>query len=323
MAGDFTTDDMADIFAHHEKSVQPSLALIDKAVERFQPSHIFGLFSGGHDSLTATSIAAMHPRFSAAVHINTGIGIEETRVFVRETCRERGWPLLEYKAAECVHADGSPDPQVYADLVRQHGFPGPPMHSRMYERLKERQLQQLTREHKRELWAVPPDGLPFRLRSKAKDKILLISGCRSEESERRMGHVEPIQERGVKVWVAVIHDWSKANVRAHLHRYGIRRNPVVDKIHKSGECLCGAFARPGELDELAKHFPEAAAKIRELEREVMLKFPWGWEGEPPKWWRQDVADKRAGQRKLFCEPDMTMCHNCERQRGMMLAEEAA
>jgi len=30
----------------------------------------------------------------------------------------------------------------------------------------------------------------------------------------------------------------------------LKRNEVVDLIHKSGECLCGAFAKPGELKRL-------------------------------------------------------------------------
>ena len=51
-----------------------ALAVIDAAVREYRPSHLFALFSGGHDSLTATAITAQHPRFTAAVHINTGIG---------------------------------------------------------------------------------------------------------------------------------------------------------------------------------------------------------------------------------------------------------
>lgn len=62
-------------------SVPNALAVLDEAIETHDPSHVFALFSGGHDSLTATALTAKHPRFTAAVHINTGIGIEETRDF--------------------------------------------------------------------------------------------------------------------------------------------------------------------------------------------------------------------------------------------------
>ena len=73
-----------------------ALSTLSEAVDRFKPKSVFGLFSGGHDSLTATYIASLHPSFTAAVHINTGIGIEATRDFVRNTCANRNWKLLEY-----------------------------------------------------------------------------------------------------------------------------------------------------------------------------------------------------------------------------------
>ena len=37
--------------------------VIDQAVAEHKPSHVFALFSGGHDSLTSTHIAAQHPSF--------------------------------------------------------------------------------------------------------------------------------------------------------------------------------------------------------------------------------------------------------------------
>ena len=66
--------------------------LLTEAVSVHRPAAVFALFSGGHDSLCSTTIASRHPQFTAAVHINPGIGIEETRVFVRETCSRKGWP---------------------------------------------------------------------------------------------------------------------------------------------------------------------------------------------------------------------------------------
>ncbi len=54
--------------------VKQSLALMDEAIELHKPRAVLALFSGGHDSLTATHIAAQHPRFTAAVHINMCVG---------------------------------------------------------------------------------------------------------------------------------------------------------------------------------------------------------------------------------------------------------
>lgn len=291
------------------EKLKKSHAIMDEAIDRFKPVAVYGLFSGGHDSLTATHIAAQHPRFTAAVHINTGIGVPETREFVRETCKREGWPIKEYRAKEDCGQD-------YRKLVLAYGFPGPDHHRKMYNRLKERALRVLIRETKNE-----------RL-----DKVLLVSGCRSQESERRMGHVEPIQLEAARVWTAVIHDWSKHDCNEYIGEQKLPRNPVVDLIHKSGECLCGAYAKPNELKELKVWFPKTAAEIERLEAEVRAAgFPWGWEGRPPKWFLESktgqafmfdmdqhneklVESDRAEDAAPHCPNSMMMCHSCEKQR---------
>ena len=63
---------MQPLYPHLEAK---ALGVLDQSMTRYEPSHLFAMFSGGHDSLTATRIASKHPNFSAAVHINTGIGI--------------------------------------------------------------------------------------------------------------------------------------------------------------------------------------------------------------------------------------------------------
>jgi len=255
------------------------LALIDEAVEKYNPVGVFGLFSGGHDSLCATHLASQHPLFLHAVHINTGIGIEQTREFVRDTCKQQSWRLREYRAQEC-------GAETYEEMVLAHGFPGPFAHRMMYTMLKERALRQLVRDFK-------VGDCP----------LLLVSGARSQESTRRMGTTEPIQKDGRCLWVAAIHDWAKDDCNKYIADKGLDRNEVVDLIHKSGECLCGAFAKRGELAELAMWFPEEARRIAELRDRVWDRFPWGWEDRPPKWW----LDKKHGQEHLF---DMASLHPC-------------
>ncbi len=250
--------------------------LLEEAIIEYVPRKVYALLSGGHDSLCATHLAFSTGLCDAAVHINTGIGIEQTREFVRDTCREQGWPLIEKHAKDCG--------QDYRALVLEYGFPGPPQHTPMYIQLKERALRVVVREAKK----------------KRMDRVMLVSGCRSQESVRRMGTVDPIQkEKGsARVWVAIIHDWSKLECNEYIQEQGLERNPVVDLIHKSGECLCGAFAKTGELKELELWFPETAAQIRELEAEVKAAgFDWGWE--------QGKTYKRE---KIEEAPPL--CHSC-------------
>jgi predicted subunit of tRNA(5-methylaminomethyl-2-thiouridylate) methyltransferase len=164
-----------------EKKIQGALALIDQAVETYKPIAMFAMFamfSGGHDSLTSTHIAARHPLFSGAAHMNTGIGIEQTRKFVRETCKQFGWPLREIRAREDAGQD-------YEKEVLLHGFPGPGAHKIMYSKLKERPLRMLIRETKQ----------------KWRDRVLLVTGIRSEESRIRMGYSEHVRRgEGTVIW---------------------------------------------------------------------------------------------------------------------------
>lgn len=287
-----------------------ALATIDEACDTYGCTKVFGLFSGGDDSLAALRVAMEHPKFVAAVHCNTGIGVQMTTDYVHETCRALRCPLIEYKATENVRADGSPDPQIYEQMVMEYGFPGPTKfgHGKMYVRLKERGIRRLLREH-----------------TDRKEKVVLASGCREEESDRRMGTTKRIQQGEVskegvvreprRVWVNHLHDWSKINTLQLATHHNLERNPIAKLIGRSGECNCGAYAKPGELDQLYS-FPETrplAERILVLEKAVWdAGFPWRWEEGPPAWW---MAEKR-NREKLEAEmtqydPAGPMCAKCE------------
>ncbi len=252
--------------------------LIDEAIQLHNPIAVYGLLSGGDDSMTAVHLAATHPKFNGVIHINTGIGVKETRQHVRETCAHYSWKLWEIRAKEDCGQD-------YVEIVKKYGFPGPGAHAKMYIQLKERCLEFALRNIKK----------GFRRR----DCVLFISGVRSQESDRRMGYVEPIQKDGSMIWVAVIHDFSKTNCLQYLAKNQVKRNPVSQNIHKSGECLCGAFAKAGELEELRFFYPETAAEIDALNVQVAdcgHKRKWG---EAPK--KKPKKIKKAGMLCFSCD----------------------
>jgi 3'-phosphoadenosine 5'-phosphosulfate sulfotransferase (PAPS reductase)/FAD synthetase len=234
--------------------------ILQRAQQEYPPKKTFALFSGGYDSLSVTHWA-MNNGADAVVHVNTGIGIEETRQFVRETCQAYDWPLLEYHP-----------PVSFESLVLKYGFPGPAGHRYMYTFLKERCIRQLVRDHKEHRM----------------DKIHLITGVRLQESQRRMGNAQAIQKNGAQIWVAPFLAKSKADVLRYVQENELPRNPVVDHLHMSGECLCGAYAHKGELEEIRLWYPETAERIEALEREVAeAGFPWRWEDPgPPKGWKK-------------------------------------
>lgn len=249
--------------------------ILADAITLHQPTHVFGLFSGGHDSLCSTHVASQNPAFTAAVHVNTGIGIEETREFVRETCRVQGWPLLEYRAAE----------GTYEKRCARFGMPGGPMqHEYVYHVLKKDQINRLIRDHK----------------AKFHDRVMLVTGVRRAESVRRMRlHPVPVRRDGVKIWVHPNLHWSASDVGDYIAAHGLARNPVVDKLHRSGECLCGALADPRELDEIAYWYPEVAARIKAIEHDCFKR------GLPYRWGRDPSVSIDEAQ------PMLPLCASCQ------------
>lgn len=235
------------------------------------------LFSGGHDSLCAVHMASQHPRFTGDVyHIDTGIGAKYTRGFVNRVCEKFGWRLHVLKSKD-----------TYEKYVSQIGFPGPGRHQFVYNRLKDRCVYEITKG-------------PLRR--------LLITGCRSEESVRRMGHVEPVKvgelvnrkipfnpdkfrlsADGVvthrkatvnrkRIWTAPCHDWSKAEQALYMDEFGLPVNRFKVAVGMSGECGCGCFAAPGEKELWREHAPEVVEKIDRLAvmcRERNLPCEWG------------------------------------------------
>lgn len=212
-------------------------------IAEHRPSHIFGLFSGGHDSLCSTHLASTLPGFSGVIHCNTGIGIEETREYVRETCERFGWRLHE------LHASRN-----YEDLVMDRGgFPsGPQSHNSMLYYLKEKPLREFIQTQKRH----------------RHDRIGLVTGIRTGESRRRMAAAisVPVKREGAKLWINPILDWSDRDKNAYMGAHDLPRNQVTDLLHRSGECLCGALSRREELVEIAGWYPEVAQRIYALEK---------------------------------------------------------
>jgi len=258
-----------------------AVELLESVAAEHNASGIWALFSGGDDSLATAIITARTSRFRGCLHIDTGIGIPETQQFVRETCARQGWPLKVYAARDCG--------QDYEALAIERGFPGPAMHFKMYTRLKERPLRAFIRDHK----------------TYRHDRLVFSTGIRQRESQRRMGHARQVLQQGVIVWANPIYTWSKADC---LDTIGsIPRNPVVELLHMSGECLCGCFAKPDELKEIALWFPHVGERIRALECRVKEAGHDGvWGVRPvPKRKRQPAVLDSAG-RKVG-----PLCQQCE------------
>lgn len=241
------------------------------------------LFSGGHDSICATFIASQHPLFSGEVfHIDTGIGARATRAFVDEVCEEYGWTLRVLKSNA-----------TFERFVTRLGFPGPGSHQWVYNWLKDRCVSQMMKG--------------------AQTGVMLVTGCREQESTRRMGSVKPVKvgelgkngkvRRKKRIWTAPCFDWSDSEQRAFMGHFRLPINPVKDSpLGMSGECFCGAFARPNEIALIRRYAPDVA---EEIDRLTILAETAGtharW-GERP--------DRRRGLVRAKTGP---LCTSCDRR----------
>lgn len=227
--------------------IVPALEIIDRALFESGATQIVPLLSGGHDSISACFVASQHPKFDGCVHhIDTGIGAKATRKFVEDLCSEQGWDLRIYKSS-----------WSYEEFVSRNGFPGPGGHRFVYQAIKERCIRHI-------------------MRTKAPAKVVLLTGARSAESVRRMGHTLPVVhgERSFKtgkvrekrrIWTAPIHNWNTLQQRSFMEQHELPLNPIkTSPLGMSGECFCGAFARPYEIILVRRFAPDVAEEIDRL-----------------------------------------------------------
>ncbi len=230
------------------------------ASENFKTSGIFVGFSGGFDSLVTTHWAMNNIEGCEVFHANTGIGIEKTREFVRETCKKNGWPLTEIRAKEDCGQD-------YDKLVEEYGFPGAGHHYKMFQRLKERPAMKLLRDNK----------------DKRSDNVMLLTGIRKDESKRRAGYKYSVLDfTGNLLWVNPFYYCERSWFSEYIKEHGIEQNPVSKMLGMSGECLCGAYAHKGEMALIKMVCPVTHARLVALEETVKKRHGWGWEDQPPK-----------------------------------------
>lgn len=276
--------------------LRSALMVIDAAFsKKANAQHIAPMFSGGHDSLCACFVASRHSRFAGTVHhINTGIGSKLTRAFVDTVCRDFAWELKVYKSKVS-----------YEDVVRQWGFPGPGGHGLAYARLKDRCVYAITKQFRK--------------------RVALITGCRQQESTRRMGNVvsmvtigETSKKTGKtrnkkRIWTNPCYDWSSQDQRNFMDHFDLPRNPVkMSPLSMSGECFCGAFARPDEISMIRCYAPDVAEEIDRL-TEIAKAH-----GQPSVWGTR--PDKKSGVVVAQTGP---LCNSCDyraRQAGVMFEE---
>jgi 3'-phosphoadenosine 5'-phosphosulfate sulfotransferase (PAPS reductase)/FAD synthetase len=287
-----------------ETMIAAGREVVRLATELFEPVAVVAAFSSGDDSMVSTHFAMSNLPECTVFNMDPMVGLEPSRCHLKAVCDRFRWPL-EIRQA---HAEGPPkntrksgkfapfDPKVlpagrwtdgdryYEEWCLNFGFPGrgKPQHARMYQRLKERPLRRMLKTH----------GA-----SKAKNKVLVISGVRHDESAVRAGYKRAFAEGYFgDVWVNPFYHQTAAHFEAYRQEFGLPRNPVKRACGISGECCCGTFGSGAERAAYRTVDPAFADYLDGLERRVVGNgFPWVWGESPPDWWK----DERKGQGFLF------------------------
>lgn len=205
---------------------------------------VAALVSGGRDSVTMLHVMREH--LTHIVFADTGTGVTVTREFIRKVASDTGLPFIEARAPRAEDS--------YDVMVRERGFPGPGMHGKMYNRLKERAFRQARRE-------LITDGRTQR--------VIFVAGRRRSESARRATVPELEREDSV-VFCSPMVLWTRPDLNAYGRLHDVPVNPVYEMLHLSGECLCGCFAQEGEREWTFGCLPDdpAIRRLRALEDEL-------------------------------------------------------
>ena len=247
----------------------------------------FALFSGGNDSVVSTHVAYDEYDIDYTVYLDTNTGVDENLEHVKNVCASYGWDLAVLSSPVTLKEFA-----LGTETRSEYGFPGPGSHSWAYNLLKHRQLRSL---------ASHVDGEPK-----------YYTGIRQHESDRRMRHVNGEESEGEKwTWIAVVHDWRDSAMDKYREEHDLPTNPVAEKIGRSGDCYCGAYAhRDSELAELEAHYPDHAEWLKRVEEEVQDEIGtdedyayWGFGGLSEKELRAKMANDDMAQ--------MSLCSSCD------------
>lgn len=226
----------------------------------------YALFSGGKDSFAVAKQLQLHGMLLGCVAIDTTISVPEWRSNIETLCTKHGFPLQVIRT-----------PFSFERFVRTYGFPGPAIHSYAMNRLK---------------------GRAIRVLRKQSPGIILASGVRKHESQRRFRNVKGGESvfEGLRV-IAPLYDWTDDQVWAFVREHGYERPDVYSRLQISGDCLCGAFAREGEDEALRFWYPEMAQYLDDLRCLVPAEKPcqWGWGCKSKR------KAKRGGERVICVE----------------------
>lgn len=209
------------------------LELIDDLVPEHKP---VVMWSGGKDGRVVLEECLKRERVDSVFYIRTNTGVQVTEDFIKDTLQSLGIRL---------HIrEPTPHAFVYVAICLEIGFPGPSLHDMIMSFLKYKTMMKFVQEPQ------------FK-----KQKCVLMSGVRKEESQRRkINYEHAINLDSGKMWFCCpVFYQSNEGVYKYFIENGLKKSPSYDVYPSSMECECGTFAGYGEMDAIKKLDPRRAS----------------------------------------------------------------
>ena len=221
----------------------------------YHRSKFYALTSGGKDSVSLTHWLASQEKLEACVFVDTGVGLKQTKAFVKDLCQSQGWKL---------HIIKPNPPHIYATHVLGSGCPGPTVHHVIMGKIKFQPMRN---------FALSIDRYNH----------CLISGVRKFESKERFGNYpHPIQTDG-SLWFGCPFFYKQdKEIYEYIHHNGLKISPVHDILGVSGDCMCGSYPTHGQKLRIRELDPELADYLQWLEDGIQ-KYGTAKAKKYPKW----------------------------------------
>lgn len=213
-----------------------------RKLAELDPDWVFVEVSGGNDSTGMLYAVDESDEIDidAVVHLNTGIGAEYTRRYVREQCARLDLPFIEGLQPKMERR--------YAHRVITGGFPGANPIAHNIHRIDGKQ------------------DVEDKIVQSFDGEIVILTGVSRHESNRRKKTVSQngIQEDPRHDWVTYggpIAEYTGSEIREVLRRHNVDPNECADLMDSSAECLCGSFDSFWDLAYLWKIEPRLVVGI--------------------------------------------------------------
>lgn len=226
--------------------------IVDEAIKQHSIEKLYVLFSGGKDSVcVADYIASNFPKqFAGVVFTNTGLGSQETRKFVINYCKEKGWKLW------MTWADKR---KRFVDILLDHGFATAGSHRIWMSYLKFHSWHYFAKDRK----------------TRFNEKMAFISGVRKKESRMRSKvksySRQPVDVNAGHTFIKPFLYKNGEQLMQYFVENGLKKTPVYEWLNRSGECYCGAFTQVWDLQLMEKYDPLAFNTIKYYEKLIQEK----------------------------------------------------